>query len=245
MREYLVTFGIFPSETAAKLRLDRTVTIKVNEIPDPIQARVQVRGATIRARVQVDGGLAPQTVVNILRSDLAPVIDTLAYLEGCGWQIEVLSLRGTEPPQDYVWTGYVDELRDPGRERIATEEQVYAAMNMSTRVSDALSDLRRAMRDPWDSAFYSQRAIEMVRRYWEDTAGLSEKAAWSAMRTDLNVTESAIRSLSSAGNRQRHGHRDSVTSQAQGAGVVLASSVVTRFVLYLIEPSDLASFAPL
>jgi hypothetical protein len=245
MRQYLVVLGIFPQETAWHLRMDRTVHIKVAEVPEPIEVRVQVRRGKINALVAANADLDPQTVVNVLRSDLATVIDTLAYRDGCGWHIEVLALKGVHPPVDFVWTGYVDELRADDRESTATEEQAYFAINVSSRVSDALADLRRAMREPWDSASYCQRAIEMARRYWEDSLGLSEKDAWTAMRRDLNVSENAIRIVTPAGNRQRHGHRFSVTSVEQGANLVVASSVITRLIFFLAAPDELSELTRL
>lgn len=237
--QYLIKFGIFPDETARHLRSDRFIRVGLAGVLEPLQMTVQVRGNSVRVRVEVDAILPAEVVVNLVRSEVSTVIDAAAYLEGCGWQLEVVAVKGVEPVRDIVWTGYVPELRDGTRTGMATEDQLYLAMEKSVRVSDALADLRRAMREPWDSAFYCQRSIEMVRRHWEDTGSLSEKDAWAAMRADLKVTEATIRCISPHGNRQRHGDRRSVPSESQGQMLVVASEVITRLVYFLVDPSAL------
>lgn len=109
------------------------------------------------------------------------------------------------------------------------DKRLLAVVLGSLPLGRAMSDLRSAILEPRDTAFHCQRAIESLRHHF---AG-ERREQWESLREALNVTEETLRSVEDAGQAQRHGEVAEMSAADRDAAVLLAWTVIDRFVAYL------------
>jgi hypothetical protein len=98
----------------------------------------------------------------------------------------------------------------------------------------AISDICQATSSP-DSAYLSYRAIETLRQYYVHETDKNREASWERMRTALGLERSQFSPLEAKATSRRHGDPVSLTEQDRIDAILLAKTVVTKFIEHLVR----------
>jgi len=182
---------------------------------------------------------------NLVRYQVSSVVDAFGLCEGPGLAVELDWVIESGSRSVAPLSGEYPGARAAAAERTLRIEQVLEAAGKSAILTSALRNLRLAKREPEDLYFFSFRAVETIRFHWEKPIGDSKKKQWDEMERSLNFDKSVTDWLRKHGaDDQRHGRWANATNLDSEKAVGLASEVVFRFVLFLLDqegflPSDL------
>ncbi len=101
------------------------------------------------------------------------------------------------------------------------------------QLTQALGDIREAIRNPHDTALHSYRAIEDIRQCYVEPGDASEDArpSWKRMSSQLRIERSWIEDLTKARNPQAHGDSRMLSGEQRAEFVSQARVVIDRFII--------------
>ena len=102
----------------------------------------------------------------------------------------------------------------------------------------AINDLRYALANHYDTAFYSYRAIESIKVVFLDGDGTTREddaRAWEAMRMELRISRQFIMDIKRNADLQRHGRNTPVLAEERLETMRRAWLIVDRYVRYCLQ----------
>ena len=95
----------------------------------------------------------------------------------------------------------------------------------------ALNNFRRAIIYPNDTAFFTYRSIESIKRHFD---GKDKKSKWENMRSSLNLTKEYIKICKEAGDEQRHGNlSDMISWEHRKEQLNVSWTIINRFLHFI------------
>lgn len=186
-REGMVSVGPlairFPTVNGTDVRISLSIVKCVVQILAQVDASVQLH--ELKYQVQ-----------NICQSFL----DLLCFAKGLSHEIEIMSVL-TPENEHFVYEIKNKTIYDLAHERI--ELGTLMSLMQDSFLRHALADLRQAVRNPIDTAFFSYRAIEsLMQRFNPDE---TSKKSWTEFRSKLNIDRKLIDGIKTFADPSRHG----------------------------------------
>jgi hypothetical protein len=207
-----------------------------------LRASWSISGSKVTATVDV---LAGELHVAELRNTVARLIrrhlDCIGFNRATGYELDLYSVL-PEGEQAQTLGVAVGELFAEAQAAIASAD-LYAIAVRSEELTRALEELRKAIREPHDTAFHCYRAIEALRAAFA-RPDLNEGEIWAAFRGALRVDRASLIALGERSKRERHGALLAVTTDYRISAMRLARAVVLRYVAYVRE-GNVADDAPM
>jgi hypothetical protein len=170
------------------------------------------------------------TLKNIAQEFAQNLVDTLGYVWGCGYEVEITAVS-TSRGQHHVFGVNVPILENAKAERPLSAQQVLPLTLRYPWLRRALGELRGAIREPSDTGFHCQRGVEAIRRHFQGDGSVG--VGWTAMHDALNLSMETLKILNEFGDRQRHGDMPPMSDAERERDMTLAWKVVDRFVVLL------------
>ena len=115
----------------------------------------------------------------------------------------------------------LEALPPPGDERKA---------RAAGQLTQALGDIRDAIRHPHDTAVFCFRAIEAIRQHYVEDGDRGPRASWERMGEQLRIDECWTQDIAPARKSQAHGEGQVLSGAERAEFVRRARAVVDRFV---------------
>jgi hypothetical protein len=167
---------------------------------------------------------------NVAQSFAQNLVDVLGYTWGRAYEVEITAVLPSNGRHLVFGVGDA-VLENAVVDRPLPIEDLLPLSASNIWLRRALGELRRSISEPDDTGFHCQRAIESLRRHFQEEK--SEKHGWQAMRRALNLSEETLKILNEFGDPQRHGDVILMTYDMRTRDMSLAWKVVDRFVVLL------------
>jgi hypothetical protein len=159
-------------------------------------------------------------------------VDAIGFANAAGFDVDLYSVMEDEHAPTILGVR-VDELQAEAKAGPVQPDELYRRALASPELTAALADLREAIRQPLATGFYCYRAIETLRRPFEQE-GASTAENWQRFRGALRLDEEGLKALANHSKRERHGEQlPVITSEFRVKAMRYARTVVERFVAYL------------
>ena len=137
-----------------------------------------------------------------------------------------------------AWTDLEHATQD-ARE-VSIDDLIQVQMS-DVQLQLALSDLRDALANHFNTAFYAYRAIESIKDVFTEgdrTRSENNRRGWETMRSRLRVSEAFITEIKHEADRQRHGRVSQVLAGERLEAMRRAWLVVGRYVQYALGGNE-------
>ncbi|MCY3506529.1 MAG: hypothetical protein OXH12_09455 [Chloroflexi bacterium] len=210
-------------------------------------ASIRVVASHVEVVVHNAYGDEPATVGNYVDRVVRSLLDAHGYVQGEAYELHIgqyidhgklesdegwvkpftVGALGVGKTVGTTFNDLVDLviLQDPAA--LADQDVARA----SACLSQALGDIREAIRNPHDTAVFCFRATEDIRRYYADDADTSPRPSWTRMGRALRIEQSFTAEVASARKRQAHGEGQTLSGEQRTEFVSRARAVVDRFVV--------------
>ncbi len=137
---------------------------------------------------------------NSLQPRIEVLVDSFGFLVGCGYEIEIIKAYDVKAKKDHIYGVSIDTLptcksNDEVKERFAIISSLFKDVEGGL-FQRCLADLRKAIRNPYDSSLHCFRAIESIRQIYCHRNSLDPEKkrakSWSILREDLDIGEKVI-----------------------------------------------------
>jgi hypothetical protein len=204
MEKYTFTGRILPERANVSLGSVTIPNFFTKEAVLKGNITISIKISQIIAQVEITHGVVDIfTLKNSIEFVVRNIVDAFGYVTGRGYDIEITSGIDSVGNQTIFGVG-VDTLEDSASERPFTYEQVLQLTTKSLHLRRALSDLREAIRSPFDTHFFCYRVLEDVRQHFH-LDGEEPKKSWSQLKDSLRIERSYIIEFESIATGQRHG----------------------------------------
>lgn len=102
----------------------------------------------------------------------------------------------------------------------------------------AINDLRHAIANHYDTAFYSYRAIESIKAVFirsDDSTNINDAQVWDEMRSQLRISRQFIMAIKETADLQRHGRNTLVLAEDRLEAMRRAWLIVGRYLQYCLK----------
>lgn len=173
-----------------------------------------------------------QTIENLVRG----TVDLIGYKNGCSYDLEITQATDEKGHQEVFGVQFFDETPEDGR-KLPYIDLLYMTLK-DTYFRNAIEDLRKAGRYPFDTPFHAYRAVEDVRQFFVNTFRITDKGkSWIRMKGDLRIGDEWITPLKNAADPGRHGEAKSITTEQRRDYLKRAFRVIDRFCEFLKQDS--------
>jgi hypothetical protein len=172
------------------------------------------------------------TLRNLVRDLVANVVDSLGYVMGRAYEVEVTSVA-TDDDKYEVFGVEVPVLAAVQAERPFPVDQVVRQTLQSPPLQRALGELRRAITNPADTGFHCFRAIEAVRQHFAEPGDSDSSPSWERLRSALRLAREFFGPIEPHAVAQRHGEIVGMSDDERSLAMTIAWRVVDRFVILL------------
>jgi hypothetical protein len=163
------------------------------------------------------------------------VIDSLGFLMGCGYDVEITQLIDTVNDRHYVFGVQKDCLKNLHLiEKHSPHEliQLYSTSGAGLILRRALADLRMAIRLEGDAPFYCYRAIECLSFFFISDKGNKEQA-WQLMREKLSIDKEVIMNIKNLADPIRHGNPANSVKYTHEDVLLESWIILDKFISYI------------
>lgn len=197
------------------------------------------------------------TLRNTIEQIVRGIVDSYGYVEGRGYDIEITSVIDSTGECWQVFPIEEAAIQATKNERpVSFDELKILLMNPRAepyleqdtfklgQLRVALGDLRQAIRQIDKCALFCYRAIECIRRCYENPneteTDATRRVAWERMRGELCIARSWIDDIEKASVVERHGGQRTTTGEERSELMIRTWKVIDRFIM-----SAKLSFEPL
>jgi hypothetical protein len=203
------------------------------EVDTTMRYQFKLSSSQMSIRVETDREVSLLNLKNSVSSMASAALDSLGFVLSQALDLEIVSC--VDPTGEWhVFDTVFDGFREQG---IGAAEREYATLNLliphalsSAAVHLALSDLRRAIREPSDTVFHCYRAVESIRQEYigqvNDRRNRSE--SWNRLRQAVGMPRTDLDWLKDLSERRRHGESVDVSHEMRERALRIARDVVVK-----------------
>ena len=191
-------------------------------------SRCQINVLTLTSQLISDLYTYKNTIQYIVQN----LVDARGYVDGCGYESEIISVTSLEAAS-YVFGVHVGVLATNRADTGLDSNRIGQMALDNPPLGRALADLRHAIREPYDTAFYCYRAVESIMQHFRGFNDSEKGIAWQAMRDALNIDRQLIDQLQRMAAAQRHGELHPVTDEQRVLAMSVCNAVLKRFVILI------------
>lgn len=129
------------------------------------------------------------TLRNYVTEVLRAPIDAAGFVQGYAYELEIFAVTSPDLQDPFLFGINIPALKDFFPDPTKKFQQLLQLLSTSHSryLHRALSDLREAMRNPSDTPFFCNRAIETIKQfYFYEKKASSNKEAWALMAKELD-----------------------------------------------------------
>lgn len=228
---YTFTGKILPERAAVTIAAPISVKAEAREAGMHFEAIIVISVSQILITVKTaEADVDMETLKNYIDTTVRAVIDTLCYLWGRGYDVEITSAIGADD-KNYVFGVGIPILEKTKNDRPLTLDQLWPLAYQNEHLRHALADLREAIRSPADTGFFCYRAIESVRQHFVSD---DDKAkSWELLHSALCSERSWTDPVKKYADQPRHGKPIYVSDSARADLFQRTWKIIDRFCIYL------------
>jgi len=178
------------------------------------------------------------TLKNYIEKAIRAPIDTLGYVLGCGYDVEITSVI-TDSGNQIVWgVGISDNIEEFKKKRPKDFPEIvklYSDKN-GQYLQRCFSNLREAIRNSEDAGFFCYRGIESLAQFFADKHNLDKekqkKEVWTKFRESLGIQRDKIDFIQKFSDPVRHG--DTVYISSENMKIILETTweIVDKYIVF-------------
>ncbi|HHW43813.1 MAG TPA: hypothetical protein GXX25_08400 [Desulfotomaculum sp.] len=154
------------------------------------------------------------TLRNIVEDATRMLLDVIGYLNGYGYDVEIIQAVQPNTGEKYVFGIDVPVLAGVCEKDGITYSDIFMALSKTDGyyLRRALADVREAMKSPMDTGFFCYRAIESLKNCYAKRSGLkpddaqADAQAWELFRNKYSVPKQEILGIKTFADPVRHGN---------------------------------------
>lgn len=230
MKKYIFVGRILPERTYVSLPPLKS-NVEGLDLPFKGSFSVQIAVGQLNVLLETDSELDIETLKNIVESFVYAYVDIFNYLEGRAYTVEITSVF---IPDDDFYQVFGVEVKDLQNEKssrpfsfIDTNKIVFSS-SLSPLV---LADMRSAIRNPLNMAFYCRRALETITR--DISSNNNNKKRWEETYEQLNIDDSFAKEIKNLGGNVRHGKYASIDGDTRIRILKKTWSIFDRYLICL------------
>ena len=207
------------------------------DIP-PGELFVEILLSQIAVRFSCEGEISNLfTLRNLVEDCVRTLLDVAGFYEGHGYDAEISMYINLETSEKYVFGIDIPKVAGIARESGLEILDIFGVLanSKTSRLKNALADLREAIKMPSDTAFFCYRAIESLKNQTADELQIDAKSseAWDRFRSVYSIDKDAVMSLKSMADPVRHGsgmNAKGVTDDQRAEAFRIAWDTVCKFI---------------
>jgi hypothetical protein len=172
---------------------------------------------------------------NAVVQHIRTVTDLLGYLQGCCFDVEVISAVCKETNDMEVFGIDIPVLAQKRKDRELgkLEKSLLNAVGGNVTAQMVLADFREAMRMPINTGFYCYRAIEAMMQSMKSAPSDLDSPAWQLLRDRLRVNRSAIDQVKQHADFPRHGKVSEISDAERAKVFNITDEIIERYLQYV------------
>jgi hypothetical protein len=172
------------------------------------------------------------TLRNLVESNIRFITDTIGYLEGLSFDIDMISAASLDTGDRCIFGTGIPVLQDR-RKSSGTlrqlSERFLATVGNDLHAQMVLADFKEAIRVPVGTGFFCYRAVEAMMQSMKVAEKEDEKVLWPRLRERLRVDRNAIMYLKSHADFPRHGQPSAISDEQRTKVFVITDEIIRRF----------------
>lgn len=194
-----------------------------------------IEASQLLAQVDVpdsDSEVDLETLRNLVHTAVRPMLDAVGFNQGAAYDLDVTS--AVLPSGEHVgFQARIETLGTPSRNHLLPVQEMLTLAGEDTCLTQALADLREAIKQPTDTGFFCLRAVEALSHHWNVAKNRKRHELEKCLRIDPQVWEF----LKKLADKRRHGNVSTGISAADRfTALRVAWLVVERFALMKANP---------
>jgi hypothetical protein len=155
------------------------------------------------------------------------VTDTIGFLEGLSYDIDMISAVSLDTGQRWIFGIRLPVLQERRRswQFKASLEDLLRVVGQELHAQIVLADFREAMRIPVGTGFFCYRAVEAIMQSMR-AENEEEKHVWPRLRQALRLEQNALMYIKSHSDFPRHGRPSSISDEQRAKVFALTDEVV-------------------
>ena len=234
-----VSIGPFPTFNVHVGLPEVSIDFEANVVIDNAQVAVVVRSHLEIANLET----LRHSVEHVVRG----IVDAFGYIEGRSYDVEITSVIDMSGKHSLVFGLEVGALQATKRERpvllpdllrllispssFGVEDASFKLMQLRL----AMGDLREAIRQVGQSAFFCFRAIECLRQCYvepgAEDSDVTRRTSWETMGKELCIEKTWIEPVRMASIPERHGSQRTTTAEQRIELMLRTWKVIDRFIM--------------
>lgn len=178
----------------------------------------------------------PYTLRNYVEDAVRLGVDTINYIHGCGFDVEITAMITSLSNHLLVFGVSSGNIEECKKQRPLGFQDILNLLDKpnSAYIRRCFNDLRQAHRSVGDAGFFCYRAIESILCYFMDIAqNADKKDAWEKLREQLQVEKSDIDYVKKFADPVRHGRGKYVTGEDYEEILKISRVVIDKFLVFL------------
>ena len=188
-----------------------------------------------------------ETLRNSVEHVVRGIVDAFGYIEGRSYDVEITSVIDLSGKRSHVFGVEVGALQATKHERpillpdllgLLTSPSSFGIEDASFKPMQlrlAMGDLREAIREFGQSAFFCFRAIECLRQCYvepgAEDSDVTRRISWETMGKKLCIEKTWIEPVRMASILERHGSQRITTAEQRSELMLRTWKVIDRFIL--------------
>lgn len=238
MKRYFITGKVIPERANVSISpIGFNLIYETSQGKKPITLSVSIQLSQVAIIVDTENPIEDfYTLKNYLQNTLDLILDIFGYLSGRGYGSEITSLL-SEDTQNHIIFGVGIKQLEKEEERPMGYDQIIKLFKGNYALENplrlALLNFKLGIRYSADTAFYSYRAIEAIRKaFGEGNAG------WELMHSTLSSDRAWMDELKeSHADQQRHGGSTFMSGEEREEMLANTQIIIDKFLVYLSKNS--------
>lgn len=212
MSVHILTGRVLPERATIDIGQLRFQIVETSDVSQG-DLSVEIVHSQIFAKFTTAGAVANIfTLRNIVEDAVRALLDIVGYVHGYGYDADIVQYI---PPEEAGTSSYVFGINIPAIADSCTQagvsvDAVLAAVAKQNGyyVRQALADVREAIKNPNNTAFFCYRAIEALKNGYGHNRGesVNSDAAWERFRNHYALSKDTIMQIKSFADPIRHGN---------------------------------------
>ncbi len=233
MKKYVFSGKVVPERANVTITglepvilLSKDFELEVKVVLSIIVSQISVHAEIIKGTPDI------YTLRNYVANYVRTAVNSLGYLKGCGYDLELSSATDEAGTQTVFGVDIASIAQDENKRPVSFVELINLTLR-SQELNRALADLSQAIRSSLDTGFFCFRAVESISKYFLTEGESNNAEGFRRMELDLNFKRSYIRLLDTFGGDQRHGETPYMSGADRENCMKTAWQIVDRFCVYL------------
>ena len=185
---------------------------------------------------------------NVVHDFFLLVVNIEGYIHGCFYDVDIYEGYDVNQNKKGTFFTTLQDLEDDSSNRSIKDFREIINVFSDTKYNYlrfALNDLGLVIKHPKDNTFYCYRAIESLRKFFDEN---NAEKGWELFTNNLNISKATKDSIKKFANEPRHGGFKSSSSTETAYVTKTTWKIMDRFIIFIKnsnKPLDKITFPEL